>query len=83
MKTYLDIHEHVEGLTIEAVAGAHAKDLEVQDKYGAKFMKYWYDLGTGKVFCLIEAPSKEAAIAVHKEAHGLLADELIEVTEGK
>jgi Protein of unknown function (DUF4242) len=83
MKTYLDIHEHVEGLTAEAVAGAHAKDLEVQDKYDAKFVKYWYDLGTGKVFCLIEAPSKEAAIAVHKEAHGLLADELIEVTEGK
>jgi Protein of unknown function (DUF4242) len=83
MKTYLDIHEHVEGLTAEAVAGAHARDLEVQDKYDAKFVKYWYDLGTSKVFCLIEAPSKEAAIAVHKEAHGLLADELIEVTEGK
>ncbi len=83
MKTYLDIHEHVEGLTAEAVAGAHARDLEVQGKYGAKFVKYWYDLGTGKVFCLIEAPSKEAAIAVHQEAHGLLADQVIEVNEGK
>jgi hypothetical protein len=83
MKTYLDIHEHIEGLTAEAVEGAHARDLEVQGKYNAKFVKYWYDLDTNKVFCLIEAPSKEAAIAVHKEAHGLLADQLIEVTEGK
>lgn len=83
MNTYLDIHEHVEGLTADAVAGAHARDLEVQAKYDAKFVKYWYDLGTGKVFCLIEAPSKEAAIAVHKEAHGLLADQVIQVIEGK
>jgi hypothetical protein len=83
MKTYLDIHEHVEGLTTDAVAGAHARDLEIQDKYGAKFLKYWYDLSTSKVFCLIEAPSKEAAIAVHREAHGLLADQVIEVKEGK
>ena len=82
-KLYLDIHNHVEGLTAEAVAGAHAKDLETQAKYEANFVKYWFDEGTGKVFCLIEAPSKEAAIAVHREAHGLLADEVIEVEEGK
>jgi hypothetical protein len=83
MPLYLDIHKHVDGLTAEAVAGAHAKDLETQAKHGAKYLKYWFDEGTGKVFCLIEAPSKEAAIAVHREAHGLVADELIEVQEGK
>jgi hypothetical protein len=82
-KLYLDIHQHVDGLTADAVEGAHAKDLEMQEKYGVKYLKYWFDEGTGKVFCLIEAPSKEAAIAVHREAHGLLADELIEVQEGK
>lgn len=82
-KLYLDIHQHVEGLTADAVAGAHARDLETQAKYGVKYLKYWFDEGTGKVFCLIEAPNKEAAIAVHREAHGLLADELIEVQEGK
>lgn len=82
-KLYLDIHQHVDGLTAEAVEDAHAKDLETQAKYGAKYLKYWFDEGTGKVFCLIEAPSKEAAIAVHREAHGLLADEVIEVQEGK
>ena len=82
-KLYLDIHQHVDGLTAEAVEGAHAKDLETQGKYGVKYLKYWFDVGTGKVFCLVEAPDKEAAIAVHREAHGLLADELIEVQEGK
>ena len=82
-KLFLDIHQHVEGLTAEAVEGAHAKDLETQAKYGAKYLKYWFDEVTGKVFCLIEAPSTDAAIAVHREAHGLLADEVIEVQEGK
>ena len=83
MPLYMDIHHHVEGLTAEAVAGAHQKDLEVQQKHGVKYLKYWFDEGTGKVFCLVEAPSKEAAAAVHREAHGLVADELIEVKEGK
>ena len=82
-KLYLDIHNHVEGLTAEAVEGAHAMDLKTQEKYGVKYLKYWFDEGTGKVFCLVEAPNKEAAIAVHREAHGLVADELIEVQEGK
>lgn len=83
MPLYMDIHHHVEGLTAEAVAGAHQKDLEVQQKHGVKYLKYWFDEGTGKVFCLVEAPSKEAAEAVHREAHGGVADEIIEVKEGE
>jgi hypothetical protein len=82
MPLYMDIHQHVEGLTGDAVAGAHEKDLQVQEQYGVKYLKYWYDEGTGKVFCLVEAPSKEAAATVHREAHGLVADEIIEVKEG-
>jgi hypothetical protein len=82
MPLFMDIHEHVEGLTAEAVEGAHARDLEVQEKYGAQYKKYWFDESTGKVFCLVEAPSKEAAAAVHREAHGLIADQIIEVKEG-
>jgi hypothetical protein len=78
----MDTHGHIEGLTADAVAGAHAADLATQDKYGVKYLRYWFDEGSGKVFCLIEAPNKEAAIAVHQEAHGLLADEIIEVQEG-
>jgi hypothetical protein len=79
----MDIHKGIEGLTAAAVADAHEKDLEVQGKYGVKYLKYWYDEGTGTVFCLCEAPSKEAADAVHREAHGLAANEIIEVKEGE
>ena len=82
MPLYMDVHHHVEGLTAEAVEGAHQRDLEVQAKYGVKYLKYWFDEATGKVFCLVEAPSKEAAEAVHREAHGLVADEIAEVQEG-
>jgi uncharacterized protein DUF4242 len=82
MPLFMDVHEHVPGLTAEAVAQAHAKDLEVQGAHDVKYLKYWYDEKTGKVFCLVEAPSKEAAIAVHKKAHGLVADSIVEVKEG-
>ena len=82
MPLYLDVHNKIEGLTTAAVSGAPEKDLAVQHKYGVNYLRYWYDEGTGKVFCLVEAPSKEAAEAVHREAHGLLADDIIEVKEG-
>lgn len=82
MPLYLDVHHKVPDLSGDAVAGAHQKDLKVQHKYGVNYLRYWYDEGTGKVFCLVEAPSKEAAAAVHREAHGLVADEIIEVKEG-
>jgi len=78
----MDIHKHIPGLTKEAVAGAHAADLAIQKKHGVEYLKYWYDEKEGKVFCLVSAPNKEAAIAVHREAHGLVADEIIEVKEG-
>jgi uncharacterized protein YcfL len=78
----MDVHERVEGLTAEAVTHAHQADLKTQEKYGVNYRQYWYDEGSGKVFCLVEAPNKEAAEAVHREAHGLVADSLTEVTEG-
>ena len=82
MPLYLDVHHKIDGLKSEALVHAHQKDLEIQHKYGVTYLRYWYDEGTGKVFCLVEAPSKEAAAAVHREAHGLVADEIIEVKEG-
>ena len=82
MPLFMDVHEKVEGLTAEAVAGAHARDLEVQKAHGVEYLKYWFDEGSGKVFCLVDAPDAEAAAAVHKEAHGLLADSITPVTEG-
>jgi len=79
---YMDVHDHVEGLTADGVAHAHEADLKVQEKHGVEYLRYWFDEGTCKVFCLVKAPSKEAANAVHREAHGLVADSLIEVQEG-
>ena len=82
MPIYMDTHNHVPDLTAEAVAGAHQRDLEVQGKHGVNYLKYWFNVAEGTVFCLVDAPSKEAAIAVHREAHGLVADEVVEVREG-
>ena len=78
----MDVHKGIDGLTAEAVAGAHGKDLEVQQKHGVQYLKYWFNEADGTVFCLVEAPSKEAAEAVHREGHGLVADEIIEIKEG-
>lgn len=81
MPLFMDIHNlgEIDG---ESVAGAHERDLEVQDRHGAKYLRYWVSEETGRVFCLVEAPSPEAATAVHQEAHGLVADEIVPVSEG-
>jgi class 3 adenylate cyclase len=75
----MDIHNLPEGTTPEDVAKAHAKDMETQRKYGVEYQKYWVNEKTGKVFCLVHAPNAEAAECVHREAHGLLAEKIIEV----
>jgi hypothetical protein len=82
MPLYLDEHDFVPGLTAEAVSGAHARDLEVGPAKGVTYLRYWFDEATGKVFCLVDAPSAQAAEDVHREAHGLMADRLTEVKEG-
>jgi class 3 adenylate cyclase len=77
----MDLHE-VQGVTPEALANAHLKDLDVQEKYGVRYLRYWFNEPAGKIFCLADAPSAEAAITVHRESHGLLPEEIIEV-EGR
>jgi hypothetical protein len=79
MPLYMDIHNLREGTTAEDVAKAHAKDMETQQKYGVEYTKYWVNEKAGKVFCLAHAPSAEAAEQVHREAHGLMPDKIIEV----
>ena len=78
MPLYLDIHQ-VPGATPEDLRKAHEADLAVQRKYGVDYRKYWHNEKCGKVFCLVEAPSAEAAQRVHSEAHGLIAEKIIEV----
>jgi hypothetical protein len=79
---FMDIHNEVSGATAQDVADAHMRDLEEQDKYGVTYRNYWFDESSGRIFCLVEAPDAEAAIRVHREAHGLVADEILPVVQG-
>ena len=81
MPLYMDVHQ-VDWVDPEALVSAHERDLEVQDRFGVRYLKYWFSPEVGRIQCLVEAPSKEAAEAVHREAHGLVAEEIFEVVEG-
>jgi hypothetical protein len=81
MPLYMDVHTIEGGVSIDDVVGAHAKDLEVQGDHGVEYKRYWVDERAGRIFCLVEAPSAEAAATVHREAHGLVADDIFEVEE--
>ena len=83
MPLFIDVHNIKGGVSAKDVADAHMKDLQEQGKHGVKYMRYWVDEKAGKIFCLVEAPNKEAAHITHKNAHGLVADEIYEVKEGK
>ncbi len=83
MALFMDVHQSLPaGATADDVAEAHAADVRVQDQYGVSYLHYWADPTDGRVFCLVEAPSAEAAHAVHREAHGLVADEIYPVVQG-
>jgi class 3 adenylate cyclase len=77
----MDFHKGVHGVTNDQAKQLHQADLDVQDKYGVKYHKFWMNEETGTIFCLTEGPSKEACIAVHGEAHGQMACEIIEVQQ--
>lgn len=79
MPSYMDIHEIPGGVTAEEVAKAHAQDIKVQGKYGVSYHRYWVNEKAGKIFCLCHAPTAEAAKQVHREAHGMVAEKVIQV----
>jgi hypothetical protein len=83
MPLFMDTHDLHGPVTAEEAAKAHAADLATQDEFDATFERYWVDEAQGRIFCLIKAPSAEAAANVHRKAHGLLADEIVQVTEGE
>jgi uncharacterized protein DUF4242 len=80
MALFMDVHTLPGPVGLTDAEHAHAADLQTQGRYGVNYLKYWVD--AGKIFCLVEAPDAEAAISVHREAHGLLADSIFPVTEG-
>jgi hypothetical protein len=82
MALFMDVHNLGGSVGISDVEQAHAADLKTQDRYGVNYLRYWVDPDQGKIFCLVEAPDAEAAASVHREAHGLVADEIFPVAEG-
>lgn len=78
MAIFLDRHD-LRGMTAGEIAEAHRKDLEVQERYGVRFLTYWFDAARGTGFCLIDASDRETAMRVHDEAHGEVATDVIEV----
>lgn len=81
MPLFMDVHNIEGGVTESDVAGAHAADLATQGAHGVNYLRYWVDEAGGKIFCLVDAPNAEAANTVHREAHGLVADEIFPVSE--
>lgn len=83
MPLFMDVHRKAPaGAKAQDVADAHMADVRTQDRYGVKYINYWFDEKEGKIFCLVDAPSADAANRVHKEAHGLVADEIYPVVQG-
>ncbi|HUF85721.1 MAG TPA: nickel-binding protein [Acidimicrobiia bacterium] len=78
MPLYMDRHD-LEGATPEEVAAAHVQDVQIQDQYGVRYVTYWHDIEAGSAFCLAEGPGQDAVEAVHRDAHGLIANKVIEV----
>jgi peptidyl-tRNA hydrolase len=82
MPLYMDVHSIAGGVSAADVAQAHMADLQTQGSHDVNYLRYWVNEGEGKVFCLVDAPSPQAAATVHREAHGLVADAIYEVQEG-
>lgn len=82
MPKFMDVHHMDGGVSAADVAAAHQKDVATQGQYGVEYEQYWVDEKGGRIFCLVEAPSAELAAQVHREAHGLVADEIYEVVSG-
>ena len=81
MALFMDSHTIEGGVSASDVAAAHQADLATQDPHGVSYLRYWVDEGAGKIFCLVEAPDAEAANTVHRQAHGLVAEEIYSVSE--
>jgi hypothetical protein len=78
----MDVHQIAGGVAMDDVAQAHLADLQTQAAHDVRYLRYWVDEQTGRVFCLVEAPSPEAAAEVHRQAHGLVAEHIYRVQEG-
>jgi hypothetical protein len=76
---YMDVHNGFVGVTEAQLAEAHAADLAIESEEGVHFERAWLDPVSGKVFCLSDAPSKDAVRRIHERA-GHPADEVHELS---
>jgi len=82
MPLFMDVHQIAGGVSMDDVAKAHLADLQAQGAHDVRYLRYWVDETNGQVFCLVEAPTPQAAADVHRQAHGLVADHIYQVQEG-
>jgi uncharacterized protein DUF4242 len=82
MPLFMNVRTINGGVSIEDVARAHVADLQLQAGFDVRYLRYWVDEQDGKVFCLVEAPSGEAAASVHRHPDGLGTDTIYPVKEG-
>lgn len=78
MAEFMDVHHGMVDITPEGLREAHQADLDIQDDEGVNFKQAWADPKTGVVFCLSEAPDRDAVQRIH-ERSGHPADEIYEV----
>jgi hypothetical protein len=78
----MDVHNIAGGVAMDDIAQARLADLQAQAAHDVRYLRYWVDERAGRVFCLVEAPSAAAAAEVHRQAHGLVADQIYQVQEG-
>ncbi|MBI1351049.1 MAG: SCO4226 family nickel-binding protein [Actinomycetales bacterium] len=79
MRTFMDVHINMVGVTAEELQAAHQADLAIQGEEDVEFRQAWADPITGHVFCLSHAPNAEAVRRIHERA-GHPADEVREIT---
>jgi class 3 adenylate cyclase len=82
MPLYMDLHKLTAQISADNVAKGHLREMDVQKSHDVKFLTYWFNEAAGKVFCLLDAPNVNAVVSVHRDAHGMVPDEIIEVEAG-
>lgn len=81
MPYFMDRHDLADA-TADDIAAAHVQDVAVQDRYGVRYVHYWFDYARQHAFCLASGPTAEAVDAVHRVSHGLVANRIIAVDQG-
>lgn len=78
----MDLHEDMVGVSADDLERTHMTEVDAQDRYGVKFLRYWFNEPSGTLFCLIEAPDADACHAVHRDVSKCTPSKIIPVEPG-